>query len=168
MISLKYILPDVYKNRRSRRIVLNIQITVLGWLVEIFGCLTIAVGVYVIGHGNGMVTLVLQICTMVLYGVLLPCSILINSSEVKDFIVESKFYMRLIKWFGCQPIMYSTQEDEEDEVYNQKSHEDERNNQDRKEEDNYQENSEKEGNKNDGYPGNKRNTKETGIRTKNT
>ena len=107
----------------------------------------------VIGHGNGMVTLVLQICTMVLYGVLLPCSILINSSEVKDFIVESKFYMRLIKWFGCQPIVYSTPEDEEDEVYNQKSHEDKRNNQDREEEDDYQENPEREENKNDGYLG---------------
>ena len=90
MIKLKKILPDSYKNQRSRRIVLNIQITILSWLIEVFGCITIAVGVYIVGHGNGTVTLTLQICSMALYGILLPCSILVNSSEVKDFIAESE------------------------------------------------------------------------------
>ena len=117
MIKLKKILPDAYKNQRSRRIVLNIQITILGWLIEVFGCITIAVGVYIVGHGNGTVTLTLQICSMALYGILLPCSILVNSSEAKDFIAESGNYARVIKWFGCQPKIYSTSEDEEEIKY---------------------------------------------------
>ena len=114
MIKLKKILPDAYKNQRSRRIVLNIQITILGWLIEVFGCITIAVGVYIVGHGNGTVTLTLQICSMALYGILLPCSILVNSSEVKDVIAESENYRRVVIWFGCQPKIYSTSEDEEE------------------------------------------------------
>ena len=117
MIKLKKILPDAYKNQRSRRIVLNIQITILSWLIEVFGCITIAVGVYIVGHGNGTVTLTLQNCSMALYGIFLPCSILVNSSEVKDFIAESENYVRVIKWFGCQPKIYSTSEDEDEVKY---------------------------------------------------
>ena len=117
MIKLKTLLPDASKNKRSRRIVLNIQITILGWLVEVFGCLTVAVGVYIVGHGNGTVTLTLQICSMILYGILLPCSILINSSEVKDYIEESDNYARVVKWFGCQPKIYSASENEEEVKY---------------------------------------------------
>ena len=120
MIKLKKLLPDASKNQRSRRIVLNIQITILGWLVEVFGCLTVAVGVYIVGHGDGAVTLTLQIISMVLYGILLPCSILVNSSEVKDYIAESVNYARVIKWFGCHPTIYSASEEEEEIEYEEK------------------------------------------------
>lgn len=112
MMKLKKILPDSSKNRRSRRIVLNIQITFLGWLIEVFGFLSIVVGLYIVGHGNATVTLVLQTFSMTLYGILLPCSVLINSSEIKDYIAESDWYPRFIAWIGCQPVVYSTQEDD--------------------------------------------------------
>ena len=119
MMKLKKILPDSSKNRRSRRIVLNIQITFLGWLIEVFGFLSIAVGLYIVGHGNATVTLILQTFSMTLYGILLPCSVLINSSEVKDYIAESDWYPRFIAWIGCQPAIYSTQEDDTVENANQ-------------------------------------------------
>ena len=112
MMKLKKILPDSSKNRRSRRIVLNIQITFLGWLIEVFGFLSIAVGLYIVGHGNATVTLVLQTFSMTLYGILLPWSVLINSSAVKDYIAESDWYPRFIALIGCQPVVYSTQEDD--------------------------------------------------------
>ena len=126
MMKLKKILPDSSKNRRSRRMVLNIQITFLGWLIEVFGFLSIAVGLYIVGHGNATVTLVLQTFSMTLYGILLPCSVLINSSEVKDYIAESDWYPRFIAWIGCQPVVYSTQEDDNVENADQGSQQIER------------------------------------------
>ena len=113
MARLKRILPDSSKNRRSRRIVLNIQITFLGWVIEVFGFLTVAVGLYIVGHQNATVTLTLQTVTMVFYGILLPFSVLINSSEVKDYITESDWYPRFINWIGCQPVVYSTPEEDD-------------------------------------------------------
>ena len=116
MKRLKKLLPDSAKNRRGRRIVLNIQITIVGWLIEVFGFLTIVVGIYILGHENGIVTLTMQTFTMVLYGILLPGSVLVSSSESKDYIAESNWYLRLINWFGCQPVLYTTTSDEEEEV----------------------------------------------------
>ena len=116
MKRLKKLLPDSAKNRRGRRIVLNIQITIVGWLIEVFGFLTIVVGIYILGHENGIVTLTMQTFTMVLYGILLPGSVLVSSSESKDYIAESNWYLRLINWFGCQPEVYTTTSDEEEEV----------------------------------------------------
>ena len=116
MIRLKNLLPDSSKNRRSRRIVLSIQITIFGWLIEVFGFLTIVVGIYILGHENGLVTQTMQTFTMVLYGILLPCSVLVNSSESKDYIAESNWYFKLINWFGCQPVVYSTSNLEEEEI----------------------------------------------------
>ena len=116
MIRLKKLLPDSAKNHRGRRIVLNIQITIVGWLIEVFGFLTIVVGKYILGHENGIVTLTMQTFTMVLYGILLPCSILVSGSESKGYIAESNWYFRLINWFGCQPEVYSTSSEEEEEA----------------------------------------------------
>lgn len=105
-------LPDSSKNRRSRRNVLSINITILGWLVELLGFLTVAIGSFILGHENSYVTLIMQVLTMLFYDILLPCTILVNSSEVKDKIAESRLYLTLFNRFGC--MTYSTPEENDD------------------------------------------------------
>ena len=114
MKKLRKLLSDDSKDRRSRRNVLSIQITILGWLVEWAGFAVLAVGSYLLGNKNNTVTMTLQSITMLFYVVFLPCSVLINSSEVKERIAESNFYLNLITMLGCKPTIYYTPEGDED------------------------------------------------------
>ena len=93
-------LSDSSKTRRIRNTALNLQITVLGWLVEVFGFLTIVIGVYILGHENSNVTMTLHILAIIIYTIILPCSILINSAEVKQYIAESQWYAKLTSNVG--------------------------------------------------------------------
>ena len=110
-------LPDSSKNRRSRRNVLSINITILGWLVELLGFLTVAIGSFILGHENSYVTLIMQVLTMLFYDILLPCTILVNSSEVKDRIAESQVYQAIFNMIGY--VTYSTPDDEDDDGTNE-------------------------------------------------
>ena len=106
MLKLRKLLSDDSKNRRSRRNILSIQITILGWVVELVGFLTIAVGTYVLGNKNKIVTMALQSATILIYVILIPCSILINSSEVKEKVAESHVYLSVTTILGCKPVIY--------------------------------------------------------------
>ena len=121
MERLKKLLSDASKNRRSRRNVLSIQITILGWLVELLGFLTLAIGSFILGHENSKVTMIMQVLTMLFYAILLPCTILINSTEVKDKIAESQAFLALFNMFGC--VTYSTPDDEEDDTLTERTNE---------------------------------------------
>ena len=121
MKRLKKMLPDSSKNRRSRRNVLSINITILGWLVELLGFLTVAIGSFILGHENSNVTLIMQVLTMLFYDILLPCTILVNSSEVKDKIAESQLYLTIFNRFGC--MTYSTPEENDDTALERMNHE---------------------------------------------
>ena len=112
MIKLRKVLSDESKHKRSRRNVLSIQITMLGWVVEWLGFLAVAVGSYILGSGNSNVTQILQTITILFYAVLLPCTILINSSEVKEKIAESLWYLNFITMCGCNPTKYFTPEND--------------------------------------------------------
>ena len=100
MKRLKKLLSESSKTRRNRNTALNLQITVLGWLVEVFGFLTCVIGVYVLGHENSIVTMTLHTLAMIIYTIFLPCSVLINSAEVKEYIAESPGYAKFISKFG--------------------------------------------------------------------
>ena len=121
MKRLKKMLPDSSKNRRSRRNVVSINITILGWLVELLGFLTVAIGSFILGHENSNVTLIMQVLTMLFYDILLPCTILVNSSEVKDKIAESQLYLTIFNRFGC--MTYSTPEENDDTALERMNHE---------------------------------------------
>ena len=126
MTKLRKLLSDDSKNRRSRRNILSIQITILGWVVELVGFLTIAVGTYVLGNKNKLVTMALQSASILIYVILIPCSILINSSEVKEKVAESHVYLTLTTVLGCKPTTYEDDErskDDEDE-HNDKEEDD--------------------------------------------
>ena len=118
MKRLKKLLPDSTKRRRCRQNVLNIQIAILGWLVELLGFLVSALGVFILGHENPIITMTLQTFSMIFYAILVPCTLLINSSDFKDQIVESHWYLTLLKIVRCQPPEYSSNDVNESEQNN--------------------------------------------------
>ena len=111
MVILRKLLSDSSKKRRGRRNILCIQITLFGWLVEVMAFLTFAVGAYIFGHGNSILTLSLQTLTMTFYSIFLPCTILINGFDVKTYIVDTKWYNFLLKLFGCQTLTHPNTDD---------------------------------------------------------
>ena len=112
---LKTLLTEKSKTRRNRNITLNLQIAVLGWLVEVFGFLTCVIGVYILGHGNSVVTMTLHTLAMTIYAIVLPCSILINSEEVKEYIFSSQWYSNFIDRFGLKTKESSITNDQKEE-----------------------------------------------------
>ena len=58
----------------------------------------------------------LQCVTMFFYVIFLPGSLLINSSEVKERIAESDFYLDFTTKLGCKPTIYLTPEEEDDAI----------------------------------------------------
>ena len=112
---LKTLLTENSKTRRKRNITLNLQIAVLGWLVEVFGFLTCVIGVFILGHGNSVVTTTLHTLAMTIYAIVLPCSILINSEEVKEYIFSSQWYSNFIDKFGLKTKEPSTSNDQKEE-----------------------------------------------------
>ena len=95
-------LSEKQKKIKSRNNTLNLQITVLGWMVEVFGFFSTILGVYILGHGNSIVTITLHTITMINYYIILPSSILINSQDVKEYILDHELYSKLLHWFGIE------------------------------------------------------------------
>ena len=99
MLKLKKQLSDASRTYRHRRNVLNIMITMLAWLVEFIGGLTIFLGSFVFGHGNSVITLTLQTLTLVFYFDILPCTFLINEEAWKISMLDNPCYTQFIKVF---------------------------------------------------------------------
>ena len=92
MTNLKKLLSDPAKAKRQRRINLNIQITILSWLVEFFSFFVIFLGAFILGNKNSKVTLAMQTLTSFLYFVVVPSMYLVNSKKFKAVVLESKIY----------------------------------------------------------------------------
>ena len=99
MLKFKKLLSDASRTYRHQRNVLNIMITMLAWLVEFIGGLTIFLGSFVFGHGNSVITLTLQTLTLVFYFDILPCTFLINGEEWKISMLDNYWYTQFIKVF---------------------------------------------------------------------
>ena len=104
MFKMRKLLSDSSRTYRHRRNVLNILITMLAWLVEFIGGLTVFLGSFVFGHGNSVITLTLQTLSLVFYFDILPCTFLINEEEWKVTMLDSHWYTQFIKVFNsCLP-----------------------------------------------------------------
>ena len=97
MRKIKSLLSETNRALRHQRNILNLLITMLAWLVELFGGLTLVLGSFIFGHGNSIVTLFLQTLSLLFYFVVLPSTFLFNVDEWKEAILESRWYPRLIK-----------------------------------------------------------------------
>ena len=102
MFTLRKLLTDDSKAKRHNGNLLNIHVTFLAWLTELFGFLIIFLGTFVLGHENNMVTYSMQTVTLVIYFNILPCVYLINELHFKTRMLESIWYTRFLNFFNCQ------------------------------------------------------------------
>ena len=72
-------------------------------------------GSYILGHGNSVVTLVLQSLTIFIYFNIVPCIYLINDSDFKANIAETQTYFNFLKFFKSENADPKLLEDEETE-----------------------------------------------------
>ena len=101
---LRKLISDSSKHIRHRRHLINIHIAVLGWLTEVSGFFIIFLGAYILGHGNTVVTLILQSLTIFLFYNILPCIYLINDSDFKAEFAETQCYFNLLKLFKSERV----------------------------------------------------------------
>ena len=113
MLKLKNLLSDTNRALRHQRNVLNLLITMLAWLVELFGGLTLVLGSFIFGHGNSIVTLFLQTLSLLFYFVILPCTFLINVDKWKEAILDNKWYPRFIRVLDSYTSSCNRQNDDE-------------------------------------------------------
>ena len=101
MFKLRKLLSESSKSRRRRRNLINIHITILNWMTEFLGFFFVILGSFILGHDNHVVTFFLQILTIVFYFNILPCTFLINDSELKGIIADNKLYILFLSLFTC-------------------------------------------------------------------
>ena len=92
MVKLAKNLSEGTKKRRCHMNRVTIQITILAWLVEFFGFLTIFLGTFILGHGNSITTIIMQTLTQVIFFNILPCAYLVNRSDIKNAIIETNWF----------------------------------------------------------------------------
>ena len=102
MKRLKKTLSASSKSRRHRRNMLNIIVTVLAWVIELFGFLFVFIGTHILGHQNQVVNLLLQTFTNFFYFVLVPSVLLINDTDKKGRFAESEWYVGFLSKINCQ------------------------------------------------------------------
>ena len=115
MKRFKKTLSAFSKSRRHRRNLLNIMVTVLAWLVEMFGFLLVLIGTHILGHQNHFVNLLLQTLTNLFYFVLVPSFLLINDTDMKGRFAESDWYDKFLSKINCQYIEHDKDKKEDEE-----------------------------------------------------
>ena len=113
MTRLRKILTDSSKEGRHRRKILNVLITFFAWLVESMGFLVIFLGTFLLGHENNYFNFFMQTLTLVIYFNILPYVFMMNNSNLKDNIIESKLYGIILSVFNCN---YVKQADNDEEI----------------------------------------------------
>ena len=101
MSKLSKLLAKSSKIRRNRRILLNIQITIIAWLVEVFAAVIAAIMMHAPYESNNreFYTAILEQITDLLYFIILPSIYLINSHDFKTTILDSKLYLAFTNKF---------------------------------------------------------------------
>ena len=102
MIKLKKLLSDDTKILRHRRLVLNIQITILTWLFELgLSIFVIIVKLTVVdGMENKVLDFLVRELIWFVFTIFLPALLLINDTELKDNILLSDWYICILDTLG--------------------------------------------------------------------
>ena len=121
MVKLRKLLSSTSRSRRNRKNILNIQITILAWLVEFVGFLLVFLGSFILRRKSSIITGSMQTFTFFVYFVIVPSVFLVNDPYIKGVIIESSWYIRLLDLFSLD----SKYEDEDTEE--EREHQAERN-----------------------------------------
>ena len=121
MVKLRKLLSTTSRSRRNRRNILNIQITILAWLVEFVGFLLVFLGSFILRRKSSLVTGAMQTFTFLVYFVIVPSVFLVNDPHIKGVIIENKWYIKLLDLFSLDSNYEdeATNEDQEEEEENQ-------------------------------------------------
>lgn len=116
MVKLRKLLSSTSRSRRHRKNILNIQITILAWLVEFVGFLLVFLGSFILKRKDSIVTLSMQTFTFFVYFVIVPSVFLVNDPYIKGVIVESRWYIKLLNL--CSIASKFEEQNGEEEVQN--------------------------------------------------
>jgi hypothetical protein len=119
MIKLRKLLCDSSKVKRRRRILLNMQMTFLAWVVEFLGFAFILLGIFIIGNNNNIVSFIIQIVSVLLMGILVPSTYLINNYSFKSLVLKNKSYLSIIDKLFPVPINQLNYADNNPNVQNE-------------------------------------------------
>ena len=84
----------------------NIHITFLSWMIELFSGLLFVGGTHILGHENHIVTFCMHILGHVINFIILPAIYLVNDEDTKTQIIQSAWYNYVLDTFKWQ---YSNQ-----------------------------------------------------------
>ena len=96
---MKNLLSEQYRTRRARLCQVNIKVNLIVWLVEFFGCMTMAIDFLLIGSRRPVATALLGTLTLLCYFILLPFTFLINCSTGINKIVDENWVDALVVHF---------------------------------------------------------------------
>ena len=113
MVKLRKLLSSTSRSRRHRKNILNIQITILAWLVEFIGFLLVFLGSFILKRKDSIVTLSMQTFTFFVYFVIVPSVFLVNDPYIKGVIVESRWYIKLLNLCSLDPKIQENNGEEE-------------------------------------------------------
>ena len=101
MSKLKKLLSDDLKIIRYRRLVLNIQMTILSWVFElILSFLVFANALIGLNPRNILGKFFAGEFFSFVYSVLLPSIVLVHDAELKDKVIQSDWYIGILGRFG--------------------------------------------------------------------
>ena len=116
MVKLRKLLSATSRSRRNRKNILNIQMTILSWLVEFTGFLLVFLGSFIFRGKDSIVTGSMQTFTFFVYFVMVPSVFLVNDPYIKGIIIESSWYIKLLDMFRLDPEFEQYDEEDEDEI----------------------------------------------------
>ena len=97
MVKLRNLLSDSRKIRRRRLIFLSMNITIISWLTEFVG--SIAITLMILFPQEKRTTRLLEYLIDSIYLIIVPCTYLMNSSDVKNRIVDNRIYLAITNRF---------------------------------------------------------------------
>ena len=101
MLKLKNLLSDNLKITRHRRFVLGLQITILTWIVELIASFIIILVVLIgMSKESKVEEIVVRELVVCVYTVILPGIVIIRDSELKEYILQNRWYIKVLESLG--------------------------------------------------------------------